>query len=317
MQLCLKGILSIRYSNYIKLMKLLIFQGPGADIHFWGAQSTTMSAVTYMNCDSCSKVTYPKASNDCHLAGSCQSNGHCFDEIVRANGSPCSSQLFGKCYQGLCTTVMPSMSTSMLPILMPSSTPSLGPTAYPSAIPSTVSNSIPSLRPTVTPYTVPSSTSSQGPSVNPSTALISIPSQGPTATPSTILSTVPTSSSNPFQGQTVTPSRKYSTVGSTSLHTMRLDNTLIPTAVLSRSPSYYRTVSPSAAVSTSRRPTAAKPSKRPSTIPAATTVPTRKPTKTFSPFISPRKRPTHSPSSNKSSFSDTFMIVLYIHARWC
>ena len=119
----------------------------------------------------------PKANNDCHLVGSCQSNGRCPDEIVRADGSQCNTQPFGKCYQGLCTTVMPSMSTSMLPILMPSSTPSLGPTAYPSAIPSTVSNSIPSLRPTVTPYTVPSSTSSQGPSVNPSTALISIPSQ--------------------------------------------------------------------------------------------------------------------------------------------
>ena len=82
------------------------------------------SQYCYMNCDPCSQVTCPKASNDCHLAGSCQSNGRCSDEIVLADGFPCNSQLFGICpIMGVCqspntlfSSTVPSVRSSTGPV---------------------------------------------------------------------------------------------------------------------------------------------------------------------------------------------------------
>ena len=86
-----------------------------------------------MNCDPCSQVVCPLATNDCHLAGSCQGNGICSPQTALADGSPCNSIPFGVCRSGQCS----SLNASVIPY--PSTAPAV-------ASPATVST----LRPTLT-----------------------------------------------------------------------------------------------------------------------------------------------------------------------
>lgn len=84
----------------------------------------------YMNCDKCMLVQCPVASNDCHLAGSCQVSGLCSDETMRPDGSPCNSQPQGVCRNGVCVI---SSTLTIVPSMLPKTT--IKSSAYPSKKP--------------------------------------------------------------------------------------------------------------------------------------------------------------------------------------
>jgi len=108
----------------------------------------------YLNCDSCSTVTCPVATNDCHLAGSCQTNGQCSNESIRSNGSPCNSQPMGICNNGVCESSNPQVFSTMAPTSQTSIITPTPSTRYPSATSSFRPSNLPNLTPAALTITI-------------------------------------------------------------------------------------------------------------------------------------------------------------------
>ena len=172
MRLCIKGCPNLFFSVFVWKFEGIneVYQTAGGGCSYPPLGSTVNSnECCYMNCDSCSQVTCPTASNDCHLAGSCQPNGRCSAETARADGSPCNSQPLGTCFRGVCqspgtllASTVPSMVSSVVPVAKPSSplpirqSPSAPSTLSPSSYqPISISpyTSRPTWRPSIIPAT--------------------------------------------------------------------------------------------------------------------------------------------------------------------
>eukprot|EP00808_Paulinella_micropora_P018677 g74680.t1 len=87
----------------------------------------------FKDCDACSGVECPPASNDCHAAPVCV-DGKCSAEVPLADGTVCHSVPWGVCRAGVCmagplgsTTAAPTTSTTMPATTTPATTTTAAP----------------------------------------------------------------------------------------------------------------------------------------------------------------------------------------------